>query len=92
MKRYGIEVKEILKRTVIVEADSCQEAIQKVEKVVSEDKILLEAEDFKEREINISDYWFSGEVPKGEDIGFFDYLNENGDVENKRFDCEVVSL
>lgn len=33
MSRYGIRVREILKRTVIVEAENIEEAITKVEEV-----------------------------------------------------------
>lgn len=57
MAQYGISVREILKRTVIVEAESLEEAMQKVEAAVERDEIILEVDDYDEREIVPSEYF-----------------------------------
>ena len=77
MSRYGISVREILKRTVIVEADSLEEAIQKVEGAVERDEILLDYDDYDDREIVPSEYWDGGKVPEGEDVSFYWHIGEN---------------
>lgn len=51
MSKYGISVREILKRTVIVEAENLEEAIQKVEDAVERDEIILDVDDYDDREI-----------------------------------------
>ena len=53
MSKYGISVREILKRTVIVEAENIEEAIQKVEEAVERDEIILNVDDYDDREIKI---------------------------------------
>lgn len=79
MARYGISVREILKRTVIVEAESIEEAIQKVEDAVERDEIILGMDDYDEREIVPSAYFDngSGKVPDGEDVSFYWHLKED---------------
>ena len=76
MSRYGISVKEILKRTVIVEADNLEEAIQKVEEAVERDEIILDVDDYDDREIVPSEYWENGEVPDGKDVSYYWHLGE----------------
>ena len=71
MAQYGISVREILKRTVIVEAESIEEAIQKVEEAVKCDELLLDIDDYENREIVLSEYWDGGKIPKGEDVSFY---------------------
>jgi len=71
MSRYGISVREILKRTVIVEAENLQEAIQKVEDAVERDEIILDVDDYDDREIVPSEYWEDGKVPGGEDVSYY---------------------
>lgn len=71
MAQYGISVKEILKRTVIVEAESIEEAIQKVEEAVKCDELLLDIDDYENREIVLSEYWDGGKIPEGEDVSFY---------------------
>jgi len=67
MAQYGISVREILKRTVIVEA------IQKVEDAYEREKIVLDVDDYDETEIEPSPYFGdgSGEVPEGEDVSSY---------------------
>lgn len=77
MSRYGISVREILKRTVIVEADSIEEAIQKVEETVELEEIILDVDDYDDREIVPSEYWNDGEVPEGEDVSFYWHIGED---------------
>lgn len=76
MSKYGISVREILKRTVIVEAENIEEAIQKVEEAVKRDELLLDVDDYDEREIVPSEYWDGGKVPDGEDVSFYWHIGE----------------
>lgn len=78
MSQYGISVREILKRTVIVEAESLEEAIQKVEDAVERDEIILDSDDFDDREITPSEYFSNGsKVPEGEDVSFYCHIGED---------------
>ena len=77
MLRYGISVREILKRTVIVEAENIEEAVQKVEAAVERDEILLDVDDYDGREIVPSEYWEGGRIPEGEDVNYYWYLDHN---------------
>lgn len=77
MSRYGISVREILKRTVIVEAENLQEAIQKVEDAVEHDEIILDVDDYDDREIVPSEYWEDGKVPDGEDVSYYWQLDND---------------
>lgn len=79
MKRYGISVSEILKRTVIVEAENLKEAIQKVEDAVEREEIILDVDDYDDREIVPSEYFGngSGEVPEDEDVSFYWHVGED---------------
>lgn len=60
-----------MKRTVIVEAESLEEAMQKVEAAVERDEIILEVDDYDEREIVPSEYFEGGKVPDGKDVSYY---------------------
>lgn len=77
MAQYGISIREILKRTVIVEAEDIDEAIHKVEDAVERDEIILDVDDYDDREIIPSEYWNGGKIPKGEDVSFYWHIGEN---------------
>ena len=79
MAQYGISVREILKRTVIVEAENLEEAIQKVEDAVEREEIILDVDDYDDREIVPSEYFGngSGEVPEDEDVSFYWHIGED---------------
>ncbi len=79
MAQYGISVREILKRTVIVEAENLEEAIQKVEDAYEREKIVLDVDDYDETEIEPSPYFGngSGEVPEREDVSFYWHIGED---------------
>ncbi len=79
MAQYGISVREILKRTVIVEAENLEEAIQTVEAAVEREEIILDVDDYDDREIVPSEYLGNGsrEVPEGEDVSFYWYIGED---------------
>lgn len=77
MAQYGISVREILKRTVIVEAENLEEAIQKVEDAVEREEIILDYDDYDDREIIPSEYFEGGKVPDGEDVSFYWHIGEN---------------
>ena len=70
MSRYGISVREILKRTVIVEAENLEEAIQREE-------IILDVDDYDDREIVPSEYFEDGKVPEGKDVSFYWHIGED---------------
>lgn len=78
MSRYAISVREILKRTVIVEAENIEEAIHKVEEAVEHDEIILDVDDYDDREVIPSEYFGNGtgEVPDDEDVSYYWHLNE----------------
>lgn len=71
MAQYGISVREILKRTVIVEAENLKEAIRKVEEAVEREEIILDVDDYDEREIIPSEYFEGGKVPDGKDVSYY---------------------
>lgn len=77
MPKYGISVREILKRTVIVEAENLEEAIRKVEDAVEREEIILDVDDYDEREIVPSEYFEDGKVPDGEDVNFYWHIGED---------------
>lgn len=77
MAQYGISVREILKRTVIVEAENIDEAIQKVEDAVECDEIILDVDDYDDCEIVPSEYWDGGKVPEGDDVSFYWHIGED---------------
>ncbi len=77
VNQYAISVREILKRTVIVEAESIEEAIQKVEDAVEREEIILDVDDYDDREIVPSEYWDGGKVPDGEDVSFYWHIGED---------------
>lgn len=77
MAQYGISVREISNRTVIVEAENIEEAIQKVEEAVERDEIILDVDDYDDREIVPSEYWEDGKVPDGEDVSFYWHIGED---------------
>lgn len=77
MSKYGIAVREILKRTVIVEAENIEEAIQKVEDAVNREEIILDYDDYDDREIVPSEYFEGGKVPEGEDVSFYWHIGED---------------
>ncbi len=61
MPVYGISVKAILKRTVIVEAENVEDAVRKAEEAVECEEVILDVDDFDDREIVPSEYWGGGQ-------------------------------
>ena len=53
MKKYEVEVQEVLSRVVEVEAKNESEAIEKVKEMYKDEDIVLDYEDFFDYEINI---------------------------------------
>lgn len=76
MNNYAIRVEEVLGRTVIVAAESLEEAICKVQIAVDNEKIILDYEDYAEREIKPSDIFKDGLVENEIDISYYDRLEE----------------
>ena len=77
MSQFGISVREILKRTVIVEAENLEEAIQMVEAAVEREEIILDMDDYDDREIVPSEYFEGGKVPDGKDVSFYWHLGKD---------------
>lgn len=57
--KYEIVIKEILKRTISVEAESQEQALGKVEDAIGRSEIILDADDFDERIVSPGDYWIN---------------------------------
>ena len=77
MSQYGISVREILKRTVIVEAENLEEAIRKVENAVEREEIILDVDDYDDREIVPSEHFEGGKVPEDKDVSFYWHIGED---------------
>lgn len=77
MQEYGVSVREILKRTVIVKARNAEDAIKKVEDAIERVELILDADDFYDREIRLYECWEDGKAPAGEDISYYWHLGEN---------------
>ena len=46
MPKYGISVREILKRTVIVEAENIEAAVQRAEEAVEREEVILDVDGY----------------------------------------------
>ena len=80
MAKYAIIPKEILSRTVIVEAENVEEAIQKVEDAMDNGDISLDYHDDSfEREVVPSEYFGDGTVEVGddEDVSYYWHLDSD---------------
>ena len=55
MKKYSIEVLEVLSRIVEVEASDEEDAIEKVRQMYRKCEIVLDASDYKVTEISVKD-------------------------------------
>lgn len=52
MKIYAYEIKELLSKTIRIEAETEMEAYKKVKEMYHKEEIVLDSFDFKEMEIN----------------------------------------
>lgn len=71
MAKYAIRIKETLARTVIVDAEDLENALQQTEDAVSSDKIILDVDDFDDREIEPADWTENGLVPEHKDVSYY---------------------
>lgn len=76
MAKYAVSVKEILKRTVIVEAENIENAINQVEEAVERGEIILDVDDYDDREIVPSECFVGGKVSDEVDVSFYWHLDE----------------
>lgn len=53
MQRFKIEIQEVLNRIVYINAESKEEALEKVRKLCFDQEITLDAQDFAELKISI---------------------------------------
>lgn len=75
MTKYAIRVEEIIGRTVIVEAESLEKAIEITERAVVNEDILLDGiEDFVDMEVKPSAVFENGIVPEGRDVSFYEHI------------------
>lgn len=73
--KYAIRVEEVIGRTIIVEAEDIEEAIERVEEACNNDEIFLDGiEDFVERNVHPSDNFENGIVPEDRDVSFYEHL------------------
>ena len=74
--KFAIRVEEILGRTVIVNAENLDEAIEKAEEAAEDGTLLLDGiEDYCEREIKPSDVFGSVVVPEDRDVSYYEHLD-----------------
>lgn len=69
--KYLIEVTETLQRTILVEAETNDEAIEKVESAYRSENIVLDSSDFIDKSINSI-----GMIDEGEDCSGYWKLDE----------------
>ena len=73
--KFAIRVEEVIGRTIIVEAEDLEEAVEKVEEACNNDDIFLDGiEDFVERNVFPSDNFKNGIVEDGRDVSFYEHL------------------
>lgn len=56
MAKYLVEITETLSRTYVVESENRENAVRIIENAVNESKIILDADDFVSRDIEIASY------------------------------------
>lgn len=89
MAEYGICVKEILKKTVIVNADSLKEALEKVQEAVDREEIILGPDDYDEGEVLPREDWEDGLVPEGKDVSCYRHLKQSPEKQDICEDAEA---
>lgn len=73
--KFAIRVEEIIGKTVIVEAEDIEEAIERVEEACNNDEIFLDGiEDFVERNVYPSNNFKNGVVPEDRYVSFYEHL------------------
>ena len=73
--KFAIRVEEVIGKTIIVEANTLDEAIEKVEEACDNDDIFLDGmEDFVERNVYPSDTFKDGIVTDDRDVSFYEHL------------------
>ena len=60
-----------------MEAENLKEAIRKVEEAVEREEIILDVDDYDDREIVPSEYFEGGKVPEGKDVSFYWHIGED---------------
>lgn len=73
--KFAIRIEEIIGKTVIVEAENLEEAIEKVENAANNGEFMLDdVEDFVSREVKPSDVFKNGIVPKDIDVSYYEHI------------------
>ena len=76
MAQYAITAKKVLSRTVIVEAESTEEALRKVEDAMYDGDITLNYDDSFEREVVPSEYFGEGTGEVGDEyVSYYWHLD-----------------
>lgn len=73
MSKFAIRVEETLGRTLIVDAENLEEAIDQVSEAYKNCEIILTAEDFEDKDIHAAEWAKDGLVTK-EDVSFYEHL------------------
>ncbi len=55
MSEYQVEIRETLSRTYTIEAESKEKALEIIKNAVNKSEIILDADDFISRDIEIAD-------------------------------------
>jgi hypothetical protein len=55
MKKYNITINETLSKTMLVIADSPEEAVEEIESLINREQIVLTADDFTDRSFDIEE-------------------------------------
>lgn len=78
MAKYAVTVKEILAKTIIVEAQNYDEATNKICDAYYDGKIILDYRDFDgEACFDETALWGYGEIPEGDkNLKYFEHLDE----------------
>ncbi len=75
---YAVAIKETLKRTVIIEGKSFEDAKDKIEDLYLNSEIILDADDFSDKEFCASETF--GENPISPDDKRLDVFSKVGDL------------
>lgn len=78
MAKYLVEITETLSRTYAVEAESKENAVRIIENAVNESKIILDADDFVSRDIEIVSYDVNADgIMICKDVNYLEYYEND---------------
>ena len=90
--KYNFMITEYLRRSVRVEAESAEEACQKIEDLLCEDKICLTADDFSDRDVQTVDEYEESIGNKSPHFTNDETYPVDDDFSDKEFDIATHGL